>query len=104
MTTFTQANKILDNVSVAAGGNVVSEVPAGASRVRVLIDASGADVTVSLEASGDGTTWHELVAYAAGAVGAQAVLQTCATRLRVKAANAAAGAQSVTAWLVSQTD
>lgn len=101
---FTQATKVLDNVSIAAGGSANVEYGGGSRRVRVLIDASGLNVAVSLQSSGDGVTWHQVVAYAAGAVGAQAVVETCDARLRVRAANAGVGAQSATVWLVSQAD
>lgn len=82
------------NSATTDGGNIV--------RARVFIDSSGADITVKLQASADdGTTWHDVATYVAGAVGVQAVIDLPGPLLRLRATNASAiSAQSVTARIV----
>lgn len=96
----------LDNVSVAASGteNSAAVDADWARQARVVIEDSGADITVTLQASADsGTTWHDVTAYTTGATGAQTIDDLCDDQVRLSAANGGAGAQSVTANLVLQT-
>lgn len=91
-------------VSVAASGTADSATVDGTdvTRARVVIDSSGANITVSLQSSADGgTTWHDVDSYAAGVTGVQAVVELPGTLLRLRAANAGVGAESVTAHLVT---
>lgn len=106
MSLFTTPYAAFDSVSIPAG-NTVTSTPLDATytrRARVLIHASGANVTVSAEVSADsGTTWFPVATYAAGATGAQAVLELVDKQFRLKASNAGAAAESVTAYAVLGT-
>lgn len=98
---------VFDNVSVAATGteNSTAVDADWARQGRVVIEAAGADITVTLQTSADsGTTWHDVTAYALAATGAQALEDLCDAKVRLSAANGhAISAQSVTARLVLQT-
>lgn len=100
MAAFTHT--MLDNVSVAAGGTADTTLDVdGQGRIRPVIDASGADITVTVDTSVDGgVTWHELASYAAGSTGAQAIIDLPGVLVRMVASNAGAGAQSRTASLL----
>lgn len=87
----------LDNVSVAAGGSEVSAwVPASQERaVRTVIASAGANITVTLQGTVDGTTIYDIESPVT-----DAVVDLSDARVRLKADNAGAGAESIDAWIV----
>ncbi len=101
---FVESTVMFDAVSIASSGSADSAavIAEWARRARVIIPSSGADVTVKLQTSLDGTSWHDLASYAVAATGAQAVVDLCDRQLRLSASNAGLSAQSVTAHLVLQ--
>ncbi len=101
-----EVRQAFDATSIAASGtqNSAALDLAYARQVRPVIDAAGANVTVTAQTSVDGgATWHDLAAYAAGEVGAQAVVETPGVLVRLSAFNAGVGAETVTAALIAQT-
>lgn len=94
---------LFNATSVAAAGTATSNTVDVDSqgRLRPVIDQSGANISVTVETSADGgTTWHDLVAYAAGATGAQAIIDLPGVLVRAVASNAGVGAETVTAHLL----
>lgn len=87
------ASGTADSTSTIDGSNV--------SQARVLITASGADVSITLQGSTDNVNWFAVTpAYTAGATGWQAAVDIPGLFLRLHAANAGVGAETVTAKIV----
>lgn len=98
----TRIVKTLDGVSVAAMGTVES-APVdvnGQGRVRPIIAASGADITVKLQTSVAGV-WHDLITYPVAKVSVQDIVDLPGVTVRAVATNGnALMAQSVTVALM----
>lgn len=111
MARLAASQQVFDNVSVPLSDSAVSpwfeaygppvapsDGQRALTRVRVVEDGSGANVTYDLEGTPDGgTTVYTIAADAAGTV-----VDLAERTVRVKATNASAvGAETANAWLVA---
>lgn len=97
---------ILFNAAIAALGSAdsASYDASELNRLRVVIQSSGANVTLSLRGSVDGgATWHEIQSYAAGETGIQTAVAMPGTLVQLHAENAGPGSQGIEAGFLTES-